>query len=388
MEYTNQYNEFVNIILDIIENTDPAPLSDKDKLIISQLYNDIINGMNEARQLIDSGNISIHTIHKNFNISSFSTAYVSKHIQDTISHNIVSQTIYKGHVHRQPITLNLSVIKGTLLSQSQLHNIAHKVFSWLYVCNKYAITNCKGINTIDIYFTDCKKIFPEHSTKRLTPDNINSGYSYVCSPENTIVIFRLEEWFKVFVHECMHSYGFQPISHNETVLNTHLTSLLSIHGPIKVCEAYVETWARIINTVYSAIDNSKNETDFYTIFDFTLQVESLFSIIQLSRVLTFMDISYKQVLDPTYTAAVYIESTNTFAYYVIGGVFMFNPYIFLNWCENNNDNILQFNNRPEGTSSFNAYMTRAMKHFPLTQIDRFSHLTKKKIGLRMTLADV
>lgn len=385
MEYNEDYSESMNIILDIVETTQPTSFIYKEQFI-TQLYNDITNGVNYARQLIEKGKLQVHTIHKNFNLPSFSSVFMPTHIQEKIAHNIVSQTIYKGHVNRQPITLKLSIIKGTKLSKTQIHHMAHKVFSWLYVCNKYSTHNCKGSNCIDIYFTDYKKIFPNHSTQKITPDNINSGYSYVCSPENTIVIFRLEEWFKVFVHECMHSYGFQPISHNETVLDTQISSLLPIKGSIKVSEAYVETWARIINAFYSAIYNSENINDFYTIFEFTLHVESIFSTMQLHRVLSFMNISYRHV---TTNNIEYKENTNTFAYYVLCGAFMMNPYMFMHWCATNNENLLQFNNTTEGTSSFHAYMLRALNHIPLfPQIDRLSHLTNNTFGLRMTLADV
>lgn len=389
MNYNKQYKYFMNEILDIIQSTESASFTYNKKM--SRLHNDIKYGMSYAKSLIDDNRLTITKITKGFHVKFVSSQFMPIHIQESIKHNMVSQTIYKGYIHTQPVTLKLGVLKERLFSDAELINISQKIFSWLYVCNKYSKNICKGSISIEIYFTEYKKLFPNNSEKMLTPDNVNSGYSYVCSPNNEIVIFRFEEWFKVFVHESMHAFGLQPISQNETVLDNKMRNILSIKTPIKVSEAYVEAWARIINATYSAIYNSKHDNDFYTMLDFTLHVESIFSTMQLYRVLQFMNLSYTDIIDSNvaYAGTIYREQTNTFAYYVLCGAFMCDPYAFMYWCASNNEHVLQFNNTYEGCYSFIAYIISALHN---EQISKYMHMyprvTNRPEGLRMSLVDV
>lgn len=390
MEYNADYHSAVTTILKIIENGEINNQPERDN-VTTLLYNDITDAMMRTKNMFISNKINIHTLTNKFDISSFSSQFMPIKIQENIKNDMISQTIYTGYIEKQKIIVKLGVIKDTIFTESDLKEFAYKIFSWLYVCNKYSKQICKGFNTIEIYFTDYKKGFPNNSTKILAPENINSGYSYICSPSNTLVVFRLEEWFKVFIHECLHSYGLQPMSHIETTLDTAVNKLLPIKSHIHVCEAYVETWARILNAMYSAIYNSNNEKDFLSIFDFTIRMESLFSLIQSYRVLAYMDLSYSQIIDPSceYASKTYTEKTNTFSYYVLCGAYMFNPFHFMNWCNTYNENILQFNNTVDGGKQFELYTIRSLHYDGVNKTMRnFSHLENRKFGLRMTLVDI
>jgi len=391
MEYNADYQSVVTTILNIIENTGINNQTEKYRAITSGLYNDINNAMMRIKKMFVSNKINIYTLTNNFEVSSFSSQFMPIKIQENIKNDVISQTIYTGYIEKQKIIVKLGVIKGTIFTEPELKEFAYKIFSWLCVCNKYSKQICKGFNTIEIYFTRYKKGFPNNSAKILDPENINSGYSYVCSPSNTLVVFRLEEWFKVFIHESLHSYGLQPMSHIETTLDTAVNKLLPIKSHIHVCEAYVETWARIINAMYSAIYNSNNENDFQSIFEFTIRMESLFSLTQSYRVLAYMNLSYSQVIDPSseYASRTYREKTNTFSYYVLCGAYMFNPYMFMKWCKTYNENILQFNNTVDGGKRFELYTIRSLQEDGINKtMMKFSHLANRKYGLRMSLVDI
>lgn len=391
MEYNSDYGPLVDSVLNIIKNTQEPVEIRNVKPTISELYKDITEGMHYARELFRKKKVNVHTLHNKFDTSLFSTVFMSEHIKETIQRDMVSQTIFNGNVDNQNITLKLGVIKGTPFTKIELEDFARRVFSWLYVCHKYSAQKCKGSNTIEIYFTEYKKGFPNNYTKELTPQHVNSGYSYVCSPNNTIVVFRLEEWFKVFIHETMHSYGLQPLSHVEREIDNSLRQIIPLKADIKVCEAYVETWARILNATCSAIYNSNNENDFHTILEFTLRMESIFSVVQSYRVLSFLNLTYTQATDPTciYASTIYKEKTNVFSYYVLCGAFMFNPYVFIHWCANNNPNVLQFNNTPQGGKRFCVYMTEALRNRKIKELmNKFSNIENRNFGLRMSIADV
>jgi len=178
------------------------------------------------------------------------------------------------------------------------------------------------------------------------------------------------------------------MSTSEDILDTCVINALSINVSIKVCEAYVEMWARIINSVYSAIQNSHNENDFQRIFKFTIHAESIFSTIQTYRVLAFMNLTYSQVIESE-SFYEYKENTNTFAYYVLCGAFMCNPYTFIEWCLINNAQILQFNNSPDGAQTFKTYMLSALHNIEcINRMKECSKLSLRSFGLRMTLVDI
>ena len=43
----------------------------------------------------------------------------------------------------------------------------------------------------------------------LGESHVNTAYTWHCSPNNKIVIYRHEEWFKVLIHESFHFFGFE-----------------------------------------------------------------------------------------------------------------------------------------------------------------------------------
>jgi hypothetical protein len=56
----------------------------------------------------------------------------------------------------------------------------------------------------DILLTSAKKFYPKD--KVFGPSNVNTGYS-----SDKVVVYRKEEWFKVFIHECFHFFHFEKV---------------------------------------------------------------------------------------------------------------------------------------------------------------------------------
>ena len=61
--------------------------------------------------------------------------------------------------------------------------------------------------------TTLHKFLPHNEEDEITKFNINSGYASI--NEGTIVIFRKEEWFKVFIHESIHYFNLDFRTDNE-----------------------------------------------------------------------------------------------------------------------------------------------------------------------------
>ena len=82
--------------------------------------------------------------------------------------------------------------------------------------------------TIYLYMTPFEKFLPECSITVIGPDNVNSGISYVCPEDGEIVIYRREEWFKVFIHETFHALGLDFASMKQDQLNKNIRYLFQL----------------------------------------------------------------------------------------------------------------------------------------------------------------
>ena len=78
-----------------------------------------------------------------------------------------------------------------------------------------------------LFASPSPRLLPSDSHSHPAPENINGGYTYVCDPR-AIVIYRLEEWYRVLIHELLHAA---------------CTDNMELEEPIR--EAYTETWAEL-----------------------------------------------------------------------------------------------------------------------------------------------
>ena len=69
--------------------------------------------------------------------------------------------------------------------------------------------------------------------------------------KNGVVIYRKEEWFKVFLHETMHYFAFDENLDNNELID-EISDFFLLKKKIKVYEAYCEFWSRIMNSVFIA----------------------------------------------------------------------------------------------------------------------------------------
>jgi hypothetical protein len=179
-----------------------------------------------------------------------------------------------------------------------------------------------------------------------------------------MVIFRSEEWKKVFIHETFHSYGLDFSSHDSRVVTDTVRKIFPIDSEYNIEEAYAETWARIINSAfcsYNSLTDNKDSKTFLLYMDFSLRMERLFSLYQCNKILQFMGLTYEDLHSSEEKSAYlrknfYRENTNVFAYYVLTAVFM-NDYLgFLQWCEDNNTAFMQFNGTRKNMESFSKFI--------------------------------
>lgn len=387
MEYAKEYSLAFDTIMPLIKEKHFNEPSLSDKKMIAILYNDINEGLIKSYN-----NVKIDmfkTVKKDNLIYPSPSNFKSPEIDNIIKKTLISQTSFSCNLLDKKINVVFSIMKDDLININYLIKSMQLIYSWLYVCSKYSKTNCCKELNINIYFTSFKKGFPNSNLTTLGPENVNSAYATQCQPISHIVIFRKEEWFKVFIHECGHTFGFEPSELSEVYLSNAIKKYISIKSCIRISEAYVETWARIINVFYSAIMNSSSYADFINILKFTIKIESLFSIMQAYRVLSFMKMPYYNIIDISKhnECKFYKENTNVFAYYVLCAAFMNKPFNFINWCDNYNSNCLQFDNN--NVLVFEKYIKQCLydKSYEEFML-KFQNVANRKFGLRFTITEL
>jgi len=236
---------------------------------------------------------------------------------------------------------------STEIAMYQLY--AYKVFLWLSIVTALSDKECSG-QSLDVYFymTPFKKLVPgaasSSASAPLSAIHVNTGLTRNCETNGEIVIYRTEEWFKVFIHESMHNFNMDFIDLDLSAANKRLRDTFCIpHDDVLLFETYTETWARIINTMFETYFdvNVRNQTEFIRHVRENLSVNALFYAYQAVKVLDVMDLKYAQItiLSPENMEVCrkrYAEETNVYAYYILGGILSVYALPFISWCRENN----------------------------------------------------
>ena len=142
---------------------------------------------------------------------------------------------------------------------------ARRITVWLDIALRFSGKECATTLDCYLFFTDDLKKLPkipaqhiepiEGGSKSITPKHANTAFTYSCVPSSKIVLFRMEEWFKVFIHESFHCFGLDFSQMNIAESNRHMSKLFpKCHSNMdfRIYETYCETWAETINAVFVA----------------------------------------------------------------------------------------------------------------------------------------
>ena len=232
---------------------------------------------------------------------------------------------------------------------------AYKVFIWLTIVTSLSDHECseKSLN-VYFYMTPFKKQRPSQNASGddavLSAIHVNTGLTRNCETDGEIVIYRMEEWFKVFVHESMHNFNMDFIEQDLREANARLRRTFCIpHGDILLFETYTETWARIINTMFTtyfqheagAPKSTMTQTRFVRTVREKLMQNTIFYVYQAVKVLDIMKLKYAHITiqspeNMEVCRKHYIEDTNVYAYYILGGILSAYALPFISWCCQNN----------------------------------------------------
>ena len=272
-------------------------------------------------------------------------------IREHINDQMMNQLCYSISLIDRNIKIYFLVEGNISEKDIKIYNgYVDRMLMWLVIMNEYASKQCAKVLTIYLYFTSLKKTVPSSSLLVLGEYHVNTAFTMTCPKISEIVVFRKEEWFKVFLNETFHNFGLDFSDMNNSFCDTKMLSIFPVKSEVNLFESYTEFWAKIMNILFCSYLNLKNKQDideFLKNTEFFLSFERMYSFFQMVKVLDFMNLNYEQLYKKgsKYDAirdTLYKENTNVLAYYIITAILMNDYQVFLEWCNSNNTSLLQF----------------------------------------------
>ncbi len=325
--------------------------------IITELYNDIYTAYKYLNNLKQKGKYytistkkisNAHQISKpqNFNYNSFPEV-IRKHINEST----ISEINYNFSLYGRNIKLYFIVEEDNIELKIDVFNkYVDNIIMWLYILNQYASKQCANTLAVYFYFTSLEKKLPTSNIYILDEEHVNTAFTTTCPRDSEIVVFRHEEWFKVFIHETFHNFGLDFSDMNNEESKKCILNIFKVNSNVNLYESYTEFWAEIMNALFCsflALSDKNNIDEFLSNSEFFINFERTYSFFQLVKTLNFMGLTYKDMYSKSEQSRMlrenlYKEKTNVLAYYVIKTILINNYQGFLSWCKNNNFSLLQF----------------------------------------------
>ena len=404
MKLTNKSKQFLSFFTNnkYIHHIKHRHVTDN---ILLKLYYDIVNA-NKYLQSIKKNRSLYHydiikirrsldiTKPKNFNYNSF-PQIIREHI-DELSLSEITYTF--SLFHRDVKVVFVVEDPNIELKITTYNKYVDSIIMWLYILNLYSSKQCANSLVIYFYFTSLEKKLPDSNIHILDEKHVNTAFTTTCPKDSEIVIFRHEEWFKVFIHETFHNFGLDFSDMNNNDCHNYLLGIFKVNSFVNSYEAYTEFWAEIINALFCSFyslkdkngekNSNKNEKEFLSNAEFFINFERCYSFFQLVKILDFMGLSYEDLyLNKPHSnvlrKTLYKEKTSVLAYYVIKTVMLNNYPSFLSWCDKNNLSLIAFKKTIANQKKFCEFIGKNYKSpSMLENIDNtevfLEHLKKNK----------
>lgn len=376
------------LLLSFFKNRNCIPIvscNNTSKKIFHSLFNDIYDA-DLYIQSIKNGNNNNYYKRSIRNIKSkndlpvfnnFPSNTFTKEVQNHIHMNMKLILKYSLYMFNRKINIHFIIEKNDLHENNmeKYDKYVNCILLWSYILNKYSSIHCSKDWNIYLYFTSLEKQLPNKNIHLqdniLNYNHINTGFTTTCPQISEIVIFRKEEWFKVFIHESFHNFALDFSDMNVNDLNKAVLEIFPIKTKGNLFEAYTEFWAEIINISFCSYFHLKSGdgvVGFLKNVEWLIQYERIYSFFQLNKLLNYMGLTYKNLYSKDKTSVVlretlYKENTNIFAYYVIKCILMNNYNGFLSWCYDHNGQgkIIQFSKTQQNLYDFYSFIKKNYK---------------------------
>ena len=322
------------------------------------------------------------------------------HIQNTMP------LIYRVNASYNDNNIELYIVskEDDKLSQEVIRRIISKLFVLIDL-----FTNSKHVTyNLYVWLSELKKHKPqeqehhhEHrqiSKKTFKSQHINSGATVHNLLEETVELFiwRKEEIEKVLLHEMIHTLKLDFMGYPED-LKEDIIQKFNIPSSIelRLGEAYVETWALILNTIYISFTKSKmkiekqckiKSNDFFKLF----AMEIIFTLYQSSKILRHFGYGcfagcevplVKSENPKDAMQKLFEQETSVFSYYLIKAGVLMNLGGFLKFCCKHNKSLLKFIESPVNYQKLHrVFIESAKKNILLNKMTRLKIKLDDKDG--------
>lgn len=272
--------------------------------------------------------------------------------------NLNYSITYSCEIENLKLKINLIFenMKEQYIFDKYIYLIILWIKSLLYLTQSES--NCENLE-IFLYLTDLKKNLPIKGNL-ISRFYANTGFTVPCKKNeknennlSSIIIYRKEEWFKVFIHETIHFFNLDFADLNEQSTTDFILKIFPIKSEVKLYEAYTEFWAKIINACIlnfiqlKIIGEENNLELFLKNIQKSINYERFYILFQAVKMLDHMNISYFDfIYQEKYETNLenYQEQSALFSYFVINSILFHFYEDFIFWCNKNNENLIGFNN--------------------------------------------
>ena len=252
--------------------------------------------------------------------------YIPNPICDSIQSDMFVQLSCTMKMHSRTIHVKLTLERR--IKPKSIERIFMKIYMWFCFVDEFTDATCSSNVHLFLYFTSHVKRKPSLQT-RIDRVHVNTAFTTGCNITTDICIYRAEEWFKVLIHESFHNLGLDFIDLDvgiQTKGNTILNKLFHTNIPdMRFYETYSEMCGEFMNCVFYCFYTSKSLDHLDTIvhnIHTCLTYESLFSMIQCSKILHHNSLSYSDIFENPIKMRRYKEETQVFSYYILKCIFM------------------------------------------------------------------
>jgi hypothetical protein len=302
-----------------------------------------------------------------------SSSDFAKHSDHASIPSEIRASLIQGHKYQKQVrlklrghTYNIFLFKpvqdlsiGTYNKTSTFFDQAlMKIYMWLHVIQKYADPRCSDTMVIYIYFTPYKKGLSSVAAEPLSEIHVNTAFTTSCIPSTSVIIFREEEWFKVFMHETFHNLGLDFSQFDQTDTNRTILDMYPIPSPprgVRLYESYCEMWAEMFNALFVSFWRTRDKTNQESVldkFEKMLKMETQFSVFQCVKILDYYGLTYQKLTDTGCEMSKkarlkYREISHILSYYIVKAALISQPNAFMEWCLANTRNGISFIKTPE-----------------------------------------
>jgi hypothetical protein len=363
------------------------------KKIFKRFYDDFVIAENFLKTI--DINPEIEKIKNNNYNKSNDHGYIIKPIRDYIDIFAEYDITYSLKLYDKIV--NIFFITGKTFEIEEIKRKIYRIILWLHVIIKYATNKfCSKELNIYIFLTDLKKNLPEHEGQEIGKINVNTGFTMTCRLKSNIVIYRKEEWYKVFVHETIHNLELDFSGMDNDNTREYILKIFPVKSDVKLYEAYTDAWAKILNVlITSYLVSNRTYKQYQNFTQEYINLERTHCFFQCIKILHHMGLTYDNLYSKDEESSklrkLYKEQTSILSYYIINAVILNIYQDFLKWCNDNNEksSILQFDHTEDKQIEFckfveNNYKTKNM----LNRINCISRMFEQYKNIKYKKNDI